>query len=176
MTNHVHLLVNPTATGAISGLMQSLGRRYVRFINSKYRRTGTLFEGRLKSSLIDGENHLLACMRYIELNPVRARVVKKPDQYAWSSYHQHVNVAGDNWLTAPEEFLRLAFSADLRVEAYRELFKVPLKMPELEQIRSHLNKNCALGSDKFKKEIEAAAGRRVAIVRQGRPRNSVEGG
>lgn len=173
MTNHVHLLVKPNETGAVSGLMQSLGRRYVRSINSKYRRTGTLFEGRFKSSLIDSESYLLACMRYIELNPVRAGIVDKPDDYAWSSYRQHVNEQAANWLTEPEEFLRLAASADLRAEAYRELFNIPLKLIELEQIRNHLNKNCALGTDRFQKEIEAVAGRRAAIVKQGRPRNSV---
>ena len=114
-------------------------------------------------------------MRYIELNPVRAGIVDKPGEYAWSSYRHHVNEQIAGWITEPEEFLRLAGSVDLRAEAYRELFKEPLKVIELEQIRNHLNKNCVLGSVKFQKEIEAVSGRRAAIVMQGRPRKRVDG-
>ena len=114
-------------------------------------------------------------MRYIELNPVRAGIVDKPGEYAWSSYRHHVNEQVACWIIEPEEFLRLAGSVDLLSEAYRELFKEPLKVIELEQIRNHLNKNCVLGSVKFQKEIEAVSGRRAAIVMQGRPRKRVDG-
>ncbi|WP_332840108.1 transposase [Stenotrophomonas sp. Iso1] len=86
MTNHVHLLITPTQTGAISRLMQSLGRRYVRYINDSYGRTGTLWEGRYKSHLVANDEHLLRCYRYIELNPVRAGMVAHAADYRWSSY------------------------------------------------------------------------------------------
>jgi putative transposase len=86
MTNHVHMLVTPMAEYAVSEMMQSLGRRYVRYINKTYKRTGTLWEGRFKASLIDSEQYLLSCIRYIELNPVRASMVEHPGEYQWSSY------------------------------------------------------------------------------------------
>lgn len=86
MTNHVHLLVTPTSEGGVSKMMQSLGRHYVRYFNDTYRRTGTLWEGRFKSCVVDAENYLLICQRYIELNPVRAGMVESPEDYAWSSY------------------------------------------------------------------------------------------
>ena len=109
------------------------------------------------------------------LHRIKSGIVDKPGEYAWSSYRHHVNEQVACWIIEPEEFLRLAASVDLRAEAYRELFKEPLKVIELEQIRNHLNKNCALGSDKFQKEIEAVSGRRVEIVKQGRPRKRVDG-
>jgi putative transposase len=89
MTNHVHLLMTPSDTHGISGCMQLLGRNYVRYYNYRYRRTGTLFEGRFKSCLVQAQNYLLACQRYIELNPVRAGMVKDPADYLWSSYRAH---------------------------------------------------------------------------------------
>ena len=89
MTNHVHLLVTPETKGGLSVMMQSVGRSYVRYINGHYRRSGTLWEGRYKSSLIESERYLLTCYRYIELNPVRAGMVSFPGDYRWSSYHCH---------------------------------------------------------------------------------------
>ncbi len=86
MTNHVHLLITPMMDSAISQCMQALGRRYVKYINHTYKRTGTLWEGRYKSSLVDSDHYLLSCMRYIELNPIRACLVDHPGEYAWSSY------------------------------------------------------------------------------------------
>ena len=172
MTNHVHLLVNSDKAGGVSGLMQYIGRRYVRYINAKYQRTGTLFEGRFKSSLIDSERYLLTCMRYIELNPVRAGLVSKPREYYWSSYRHHVAEQPLEWLTNPPEYQALAATPVLRAAAYSELFKQVLQSVELENIRDHLNKNCALGQDKFLKQIEAVSGRRADIVKQGRPRKA----
>jgi len=86
MTNHVHLLVTPSSSDGVSKMMQTLGRYYVRYFNNTYRRTGTLWEGRFKSCVIDAEEYLLTCYRYIELNPVRAGMVESPSDYAWSSY------------------------------------------------------------------------------------------
>ena len=87
MTNHIHLLVTPDTEDGISLMMQDIGRNYVRYINQTYRRSGTLWEGRFKSALIDSERYLLTCSRYIELNPVRAGMVRVPEEYRWSSYH-----------------------------------------------------------------------------------------
>ena len=87
MTNHVHLLVSPTAVDGLSKMMQTLGRYYVQYFNHHYKRTGTLWDGRYKSTLISSDQYLFSCMRYIELNPVRAGMVEHPSEYPWSSYH-----------------------------------------------------------------------------------------
>ena len=89
MTNHVHLLMTPEKPDGVSRCMQYLGRHYVRYFNTTYGRTGTLYEGRFKSSIVQSQYYLLACLRYIELNPVRAAMVKDPAEYAWSSYRAH---------------------------------------------------------------------------------------
>jgi putative transposase len=86
MTNHVHLLITPAREKSIGKLMQSVGRRYVGYVNHTYRRTGTLWEGRYRATLVDSEGYLLSCMRYIDLNPVRAAMVRHPREYPWSSY------------------------------------------------------------------------------------------
>ena len=86
MTNHVHLLMTPTNAGGISRVMQSVGRRYVRYFNQSYQRTGTLWEGRYRAAAIDSEQYLFACYRYIERNPVRAGMVDDPADYRWSSH------------------------------------------------------------------------------------------
>jgi len=107
MTNHVHLPITPNRSDGISKVMQSLGRKYVQYFNHQYHRSGTLWEGRYKSTLLDSERYLLTCYRYIELNPVRACMVKHPTEYPWSSYG--VNVRGDkSELVVPHElYLRL---------------------------------------------------------------------
>lgn len=99
MTNHVHLLLTPAASRAAARLMQSLGRRYVQYVNRFYRRTGSLWDGRYKSSVIHAEDYLLACQRYIELNPVRAGMVDDPGQYRWSSYRSNGLQQHDRRLT-----------------------------------------------------------------------------
>ncbi len=175
MTNHVHLLVLGETSAGVSGLMQAVGRRYVRYVNATYQRSGTLFEGRFKSSLVDSERYLLTCMRYIELNPVRAGVAGDPVDYRWSSYQHHIGEYVMDWLAEPEEYRRLARSAQARALAYRELFKQPLAVADLEAIRSHLNKDCALGSSRFQDEIEVMVGRRAKIVGQGRPKKQQAG-
>ena len=92
MTNHVHLLVTPPEKDTISIFMQQLGRRFVAYINGTYQRTGTLWEGRHKGSIVDADNYLIACYRYIEMNPVRAGMVHRPDDYKWSSYHSNAGI------------------------------------------------------------------------------------
>ncbi|WP_347988083.1 transposase [Methylomonas sp. AM2-LC] len=170
MTNHVHLLVSGNALGAVSGLMQSIGRRYVRYINATYSRTGTLFEGRFKASMVESETYLLTCMRYIELNPVRAGMVKQPDDYPWSSYAQHIAKSNIDWISEPVEYHRLGLTAELRALAYQALCKQKLATFELDAIRAHLNKDRVLGSSHFQDKIELVLGRQTRIVPQGRPK------
>lgn len=169
MTNHVHLLCTPRKPKAISLLMQSLGRRYVPYFNHKYRRTGTLWEGRFKSCLIDDVSYLLQVYKYIELNPVRASMVVEPSEYLWSSYQ--INALGKrSALCTPHQvYLDLGANASERQEIYRSLFKHHLDGTLIENIRLSLNKSLALGSERFKSEIEQSCGRRVRKAKLGRP-------
>ena len=117
MTNHVHLLLTPTAEMAVSQLMQYVGRFYVRFFNFQYQRTGTLYEGRFKSSIVQTRDYLLACQRYIELNPVRAGMVTDPADYAWSSYHAHALGCAVKMWTPHAEYLALGRNQKSRSRA-----------------------------------------------------------
>ena len=173
MTNHVHLLATPHSPEGVSKMMQAQGRRYVRYFNREYHRSGTLWEGRFKSSLVQSETYLLHCQRYIELNPVRANMVVDPADYTWSSY-QH-NALGKNIeLCAPhEEYLRLGSTNQERQEVYRELFRYHVDGKLLEDIRTAANKGLALGGERFKTEIEQLHGRRVRAAKMGRPKKSM---
>jgi len=170
MTNHVHLLVTPKSDGGISKMMQNLGRHYVRYFNHTYKRTGTLWEGRFKSCVIDSENYLLICQRYIELNPVRAGMVETPEQYAWSSYHANGLGKPAKFWTPHGEYLKLGQTDGERIKAYQALFSSQVDQNIVKDIRASVQKELALGNDKFKQQIEALTGRRVVAMRRG-PKN-----
>lgn len=169
MTNHVHLLCTPRKPRAISLLMQSLGRRYVQYFNHKYRRTGTLWEGRFKSCVIEDISYLMQVYKYIELNPVRARMVDEPSQYFWSSYQ--INALGKQSALCTPHPVYMALDANSlkRCEIYQSLFKYQTSPSLIEDIRVSLNKGLALGSEFFKSKIERSAGRRVREAKIGRP-------
>lgn len=167
MTNHVHLLVTPQSKNGISKLMQFIGRRYVRYVNKMYRRTGSLWEGRFKASIIDSDRYLLTCMRYIELNPVRARMVKKPDQYAWSSYHRNANGERAGAITPHMLYDTLASSPEARRASYIALFNNNTDAEEFEDIRAGLKGGWVVGSDAFKDKIKKALKDRVAPLPRG---------
>jgi len=169
MTNHVHLLCTPKANNALSLMMQSLGRQYVRYFNFSYKRTGTLWEGRFKSCLVQEENYLLQLYRYIELNPVRAGMVKEPSDYNWSSYQINALGKKSNLCTLYSLYLALANNKKIRQENYRELFKYQLEDELLEDIRLASNQGMALGNERFKAEIESLTGRRMTAKKRGRP-------
>ena len=169
MTNHVHLLASGRALGALSAMMQLTGLRYVRRVNGLYGRTGTLFEGRFRGSLVQSDRYLLACMRYIELNPVRARMVDRPEDYVWSSYKNNAGLERADWLTPHDEYLRLGASARERAHAWRDLVLAALGDDELADIRNHVNRNRVLGDPRFQQHIAAMLGRRVHIAPPGRP-------
>jgi putative transposase len=170
MTNHVHLLVTPHTTDGVSRLMQSLGRRYVQYVNYTYRRSGTLWGGRFKASLVDSEAYLLSCYRYIELNPVRARIVAAPGEYRWSSYGYHALGTVDPVVRDHPLYEALGTSDGERHSAYQELFRVHLKPSVLDQIRRSLNHGVVLGSEGFKGQMEKTFSRGVRISMRGRPR------
>jgi putative transposase len=174
MTNHVHLLASPYTIGGISNMMQSVGRRYVRYFNREYRRSGTLWEGRFKSSLVQSETYLLQCQRYIELNPVRAGMVSDPAQYVWSSYQCHALGKAVKMSTPHEEYLALGDSDSARQSVYRALFCTHVDGELIKDIRMAVNKGLALGEERFKDEIERLYNRRVRPAKMGRPRLRLE--
>jgi putative transposase len=169
MTNHVHLLLTPQAVRGVAGMMQSLGRRYVSYINATYHRTGTLWEGRYKACLVDSERHLMTCYRYIELNPVRAAMVDAPGAYAWSSHRYNAEGAADRLIQPHEQYLQLGRTTEQRCAAYRALFADAIGHDRLEEIRTYVQQQRALGTSRFQAAIEAEL-QRVAKTRpRGRP-------
>jgi putative transposase len=174
MTNHVHLLITPQTEDGLSKLMQMLGRYYVQYYNYTYQRTGTLWEGRYKSTLIDSEAYLLTCMRYIELNPVRAGMVAHPSEYPWSSYHCNALGLTDDLVVPHIEFMRLGLTRDARQAEYRQLFKHHISEISLNEIRDATNKSWVLGSDRFKQRIYKKLGRQVEPSAKGGDRKSAQ--
>jgi len=172
MTNHVHLLITPLVEESIGKAMQMLGRYYVQYFNNAYQRTGTLWEGRYKATLVDSESYLLTCMRYIELNPVRAGMVAHPSEYPWSSYRS--NALGQaNELVAPQrEYQRMGKTDEERQAAYRQLFKAQLPENNLDKIRDATNKAWVLGNDRYKQRIQKQLERRVEPNARGGDRRS----
>lgn len=174
MTNHVHLLLTPNAEDSASLLMKHLGQRYVQYVNRTYRRSGTLWEGRFRSCLTQSESYVLACYRYIELNPVRAEMVKHPRDYPWSSYLSNAEGRVNDILTPHDQYNRLAVKELDRRKAYRGLFKAHVDVEVEDQIRSATNGNHALGSKRFQEQIEMTLGRRVTKGKAGRPRRDCD--
>lgn len=170
MTNHIHLLVTPAEQGGVSRMMQLLGSTYVANINANYQRTGSLWEGRYKSSLVDSDQYCLACYRYIELNPVRAGMCRLPQNYPWSSYG--VNAENNfNPGIEPHPQWRALGETDLeRCTNYRLLVEEGLDQSSLEKIRYGVRKGIPIGTDHFKSQIENALKRRIGDGRRGRPR------
>jgi len=167
MANHVHLLATPAAADSLPRTMQTLGRLYVRYVNRAYRRTGTLWEGRYRAAPIDTEDYFIACCRYIELNPVRARMVEHPRQYRWSSYRAHAEGKEDALAAFHPVWRRLGRSHQARQAAYRDLIKEKLDPGFVEALRAATNGGWALGSERFRKQIAKAAGRRAAPLPKG---------
>ncbi len=169
MTNHVHLLMTPSEPMAIPKVMQSVGRRYVQYINKTYRRTGTLWEGRYKASIVDAERYLLACYRYIELNPVRASMVEHPVDYPWSSYRVNAGKNERRQLIMHDIYRRLGTDDKSRFYAYRELFCVDLNQNIVHDIQRSISFSMPLGSERFIKQIEQALCCQLGYAKLGRP-------
>ena len=172
MTNHVHLLMTAEEVNGISRLIQSLGRDYVRYINQIYSRTGTLWEGRYKSTLVDSENYFLCVSRYIELNPVRAGMVDAAVDYPWSSYQQNVMGKIISLITPHSCYLSLGNTSKERQAAYQGLFEQSISDEKLKEIRDSVNKSWVLGDPRFKAQIETQLARRVTPLGRGGDRKS----
>jgi putative transposase len=170
MPNHIHLLVTPGQAGCLSKLMQSVGRRYVQYFNTQYDRTGTLWAGRYRATLIEPATYLLTCMRYVELNPVRAKLVEHVRNYPWSSYHANALNTVDGLVTPHAQYRRLGHTKATRQAAYRKLFRARLAAADLQAIRDATNKGWVLGSERFKAKVETLSGRRAKPLPKGRPK------
>lgn len=172
MTNHVHLLVTSKKGNGVSRLIQSLGRYYVRYVNQTYGRSGTLWEGRYKSTLIDSDNYFLVVSRYIELNPIRARMVKHPVEYPWSSYQNNAEGKTIELLTPHNCYQSLGKTDKKRQEKYKSLFEHEIPDNTIKEIRDATNKAWVLGDSKFKQQIEVQTGRRASPQVRGGDRKS----
>jgi len=170
MTNHIHLLVSSSRTDGVTRLMQFIGRHYVPFVNHKYGRSGSIWEGRFKSSLVDAEHYLLACMRYIELNPVAAGMVAHASQYLWSSYRANAEGHSARLITHHPVYQALG-QGEERLHAYQALFRV--HQDELDaaatEIRSTVQTGTPLASGRFREQVERQLGRKAGQARRGRP-------
>lgn len=159
MTNHVHMLVTPPAADACAVLMRSLGQRYVQYFNSRYERSGTLWEGRFRSCLVDSGRYVLACYRYIERNPVRAGMVAHVAGYKWSSHGGNAGVVEDTLLTRHAEYLALATDPDHQRRAYRQLCMEADDLRILTDLREATNGGYPLVGERMKAQLSAASNR-----------------
>lgn len=170
MTNHVHLIVDPGVDGAAIGrFMKGLAGRHTRRLNRLNSRTGTAWEGRFKSSLIDTDSYLLACSRYVDLNPVRAGVVSRPEDYAWSSFRALAGLSECDWLDPSPCYQALAESAEAQQQRYREFVASSVDESELSAIRNAVRRNQVTGSYGFVRQIEDRLMRTVSTRAPGRP-------
>jgi putative transposase len=170
MPNHVHLLATPAADDTMSRVLQGLGRHYVRWFNKKYQRTGSLWEGRFRSSLVETDRYLLTCMRYIELNPVRAGLAADPAHYRWSSYAHHIGAGIDPLITDHPLVWALGNTPFERQSAYRSLFEAPMSDAELKTIRNATNRGRALAQAAFLHQLGSAEAETFGPPRaRGRP-------
>ena len=172
MTNHVHLLITPQEVDATSQFMQALGRYYVRYVNRTYARTGSLWDGRYKASIIDSEIYFLTVSRYIELNPVRAKMVQHPAEYPWSSYHKNALGKKMDLITPNDLYLSLGKTNQERQQHYQSLFEQMILDFSLEEIRNSVNKGWVLGDILFKKQIEQQIGRPIPPLPRGGDKKS----
>jgi putative transposase len=168
MSNHVHLLATGNHPDSLARVIQSMGRRYVSYFNYLYDRTGTLWEGRFRSCLVETDRYLLACYRYIEMNPVRAGITQMPGNFAWSSYRFNARGMEDDLVTPHPLYVDLGLNETIRRSAYRKLFECETEQDELSLIRNSLNKGWALGGGVFCSQLEKTSGRRAAPAKRGR--------
>ncbi len=170
MSNHFHLLATPDQEHSIPKMMQAVGRRYVRYFNQRQARTGTLWEGRYKSSLIQAERHLLACMAYIDLNPVRAGMVQQPIDYPWSSHTHYMGTRSNRILTPHPLYWALGNTPFAREAAYGELVHRGITQPDATALTESALRGWALGEPDYVADLQRRTDRRVSKARAGRPR------
>lgn len=169
MVNHFHLLATPTSDGGLPQMMQAVGRSYVRYFNDRHGRTGTLWEGRYRSTVLQADRYLLVCMAYIDLNPVRAGLVKDAHDYPWSSHGHYVGMRTDKLLTPHPLFWQLGNTPFAREAAYAELVRVGITPMQQDALTRSSLGGWALGSDEFVADLQKNTERRVSKAQPGRP-------
>ena len=172
MSNHFHLLATPETAEGIPQMMQSVGRRYVRYFNQRQARTGTLWEGRYRSTLIQAERHLLACMVYIDLNPVRAGIAETAADYPWSSHGHYVGRRSDKLVTPHPLWWQLGNTPFAREAAYLELVQSGLAPAQERALTDSALRGWALGEPEYVADLQRRTERRVTKARAGRPYSS----
>jgi putative transposase len=169
MSNHFHLLATPETEDGIPHMMQAVGRRYVRYFNDRQQRTGTLWEGRYRSTLIQAQRYLLACMVYIDLNPVRAGMVDSADRYPWSSHAHYVSGRTDRLITPHPIWWELGNTPFAREAAYRELVQAGLASTQERALTESTLRGWALGEADYVADLQRRTERRVSKAKAGRP-------
>jgi putative transposase len=169
MDNHLHLLLTPSTAEGMPRMMQQVGRTYVRHFNDRLGRSGTLFEGRYRSALVQTERYLLACMVYIDLNPVRAGLCAHPKEFAWSSYAHYAGLRTDGLVTPHAQMFQLGNTPFAREQAYLHLVEVGMSQAEAAKITKTTLSNQGLGDEGFVNRMELSLNLRLKPRRAGRP-------
>jgi putative transposase len=169
MDNHFHLLLTPETGEGIPQMMQSVGRSYVRYFNIRHARTGTLWEGRYRCSLIETEKYLLACMAYIDLNPVRAGMVSEPVEFPWSSHRHLIGQRSDKLVTPHALFWSLGNTPFAREAAYAQMVRAGIAHRAEGEINRSVLTGWPLGSPAFIASLEQTTHRRLLPAKAGRP-------
>lgn len=175
MSNHLHLLATPSDEQGLSKMMQWIGRHYVPYFNHKYERTGTLWQGRYRATVIDAERYLMMCSRYIELNPVRAGIAPMPGDYPWSSYQHHIGIKSDPIVADHPLYWALGNTPFDREATYRNLVEQGVSEQDVRLLSEATLKGWPLGSDQFKLALERQTQRRVRPSKRGRPMRNMPG-
>jgi len=173
MDNHVHLLVTPATEVSLAMAMRVAGQSYVQAFNTRHERTGTLWQGRFHSCLVDSERYLLTVCRYIELNPVRAAMVAAPEDYRWSSVHTHLGTTHDPLVTPHPLYLGLGATIGERAATYRQWLDAGINDDELADVRRYISQQRVLGDEPFQAMVEKTLNRTAAYRPGGRPRTRV---
>ncbi|MBC7685421.1 MAG: transposase [Bdellovibrionales bacterium] len=169
MPDHLHLLATPSTSEGLAQTIQRVGRYYVPWYNAKYKRSGSLFQGRFKTSLIDAAKYFMACSRYIESNPVRSGLAAEPGNYQWSSYSHHAGTRPDSLIVDHALYWALGNTPFQREAAYIALSDKPLSQTDMASLDAAVLKGWPLGSDQFKAELQLRAKRQVLPAKRGRP-------
>lgn len=172
MGNHFHLLATPETAQGVPLLMQAVGRRYVRYFNDRHQRTGTLWEGRYRSTLIQTERYLLACMAYIDLNPVRAGLAETPRDYAWSSHRHYIGLRPDKLVTPHPMVWALGNTPFAREARYADMVHAGLNAEQQGALTAATLSGWALGDEAFLADLQKNTPRRIAKGQAGRPSDS----
>ncbi|NML47692.1 transposase [Ramlibacter sp. G-1-2-2] len=169
MSNHFHLLATPETAEGIPQMMQAVGRRYVRTYNNRHQRTGTLWEGRYRSTLIQADRYLLACMAYIDLNPVRAGMVSDPAQYPWSSHQHYIGLKADKLVTPHPLYWDLGNTPFARDQAYADMVRAGIAQEQQQALTDSALRGWALGEPDYVADLQRRTERRVTRAQAGRP-------